>query len=317
MIKLDLLSLLCVIGAAQLFLMAVVFASSRALSQRLFAAFACNMGIVITGSVLMDAVPALSKVHIPFNYLIAPLFYLFVRATATSEIGSRVWVHAIPAGLSVVAITVWHPHRFPILLALLAQSALYLGLAFRILMRHDRSERTLWIATWTFAAAWLGIVARLAGAISPRVIPSLLAFGAVLITVALFRGKSAEPKYARSTLTDERAEAMLRRLLEHFQNEKPYLDPELSVDTLARSLAVPSKHLSQIINQQLGRSFNDWINAWRVEEAKRRLADQKLSHLSIVAIGEASGFRSKSTFNSAFRKETSMTPSAYRRQHPD
>ncbi|HJQ36121.1 MAG TPA: helix-turn-helix domain-containing protein [Thermoanaerobaculia bacterium] len=317
MITVDLLSLLCVAGAAQLFVMAVVFSTSRSLSQRLFAMFAANLGVIIAGSVVMDAIPPLARVHLPFNYLLSPLFYLFVRATLTGEIGSRPWMHAIPAAGCAVALVLSHPARVMLLGVIVVQAALYLAATLRVLMRHDRADRTLWISQWTFVAIWLGAVARLAGAISPRVIPSLLAFGALLITAALLRGRVAEKKYVRSTLTDERSEAILRKLLAHFNDDKPYLDPELTVDALAQRLAVPSKHLSQIINDQLGRNFNDWINAWRVEEAKRRLIDQRSSHLSIVAIAEAAGFRSKSTFNAAFRKETSTTPSAYRRQCPN
>lgn len=313
MITVDLLSLLCVAGAAQLFVMAVVFAPSRSLSQRLFAAFAANVGVIITGTVLMESLPHYSRAHLPFNYLVGPLFYLFVRATLTGELGSRVWLHAIPAAGCAVALILSHPARVMLLGVLVVQSAGYLASIFFLLMRHDRADRALWISQWTFAAIWLGAVARLAGAISPRVIPALLAIGAVIIAALLLRGRVAEKKYVRSTLSDERAEPMLRRLLEYFQNEKPYLDPELSLDALARRLAIPSKHLSQIINEQLGRNFNDWINAWRVEEAKRRLKDERSAHLSIVAIAEAAGFRSKSTFNTAFRKETSTTPSAYRR----
>ncbi|PYQ29899.1 MAG: hypothetical protein DMF56_09235 [Acidobacteria bacterium] len=313
----DVLTLLCIIGAAQLFVMAVVFSPSHSLSQRFFAAFAANLGVIIAGSTLMDSVPQLSRTHVPFNYLVGPLLFLFVRATLTGEAGRHAWMHAIPAAACAVALAASHPSRMLLLVALVIQGGAYLFLMFRMLMLHDRADRTLWIAAWTFAAIWIGAAARLTGAISPRVIPSLLACGAVLVTGALLRGRLAERRYVRSTLTDERAGSMLRKLLEHIEREKPYLDPELSLDALAQQLAIPSKHLSQIINQQLGRNFNDWINTWRIEEVKRRLIDRKSSHLSIVAIGEAAGFRSKSTFNSAFRKETSMTPSAYRRRRPD
>lgn len=312
----DLLSLLCIAGAAQLFTMAAVFALSRALPQRVFAAFAFDLGVIITGSVVMNSVPPLARAHVPFNYLLGPLFYLFLRATLTGDLGRRVWLHTIPSAICAVSL-IASPSRLMLLIALLVQAGFYVAASFRLLARHDRADRTLWIGAWMFAAIWIGAFGRLAGGISPRVIPSALAIGAVLVAAALLRGQVAGKKYVRSTLRDDRAELLLRRLLELFQSEKPYLDPELSLDALSRRLSIPPKHLSQIVNQQLGRNFNDWINGWRVEEAKRRLVDQRSEHLSIVAIGEASGFRSKSTFNAAFRRETSMTPSEYRRQRPD
>jgi len=317
MMTVDILSLLCIAGAAQLFTMAAVFATSRALPQRTFAAFALNVGIIITGSVLMGSVAPLARAHVPFNYLLGPLFYLFVRATLMGELGRRVWLHAIPAAIAAVSLIAFQPSARTFLIALLVQAVGYIAATFLLLARHDRADRTLWIGAWTFAAICAGAFARLAGAISPRVIPAMLAVAAVVVAAALLRGRVADRKYVRSTLQDDRAELLLRRLLELFQSEKPYLDPELSLDALSRKLSIPPKHLSQIVNQQLGRNFNDWINGWRVEEAKRRLVDQKHGHLSIVAIGEASGFRSKSTFNAAFRRETSMTPSEFRRQRPD
>lgn len=317
MMTVDLLSVLCIAGAAQLFTMAVVFAPSRALPQRAFAAFAFVIGVIISGSILGSAVPHLTRLHVPFNYLLGPLFYLFVRATLTGELGRRVWLHAIPAGVCAVSLIAFHPPRVMLLIALLVQAVLYVAATFRLLARHDRADRTLWIGAWTFAAIWLVSFARLAGTISPRVIPAMLAICAVLVAAALLRARVADKKYVGSTLQDDRAELLLRRLLELFQSEKPYLDPELSLDALSRRLSIPPKHLSQIVNEQLGRNFNEWINGWRVDEAKRRLIDQKSVHLSIVAIGEASGFRSKSTFNAAFRRETSMTPSEYRRQCAD
>jgi hypothetical protein len=67
MITVDTLSLLCIAGAAQLFMMAAVFAPSRALPQRVFAAFAFDIGVIITGSVLMGSVAQLARAHVPFN----------------------------------------------------------------------------------------------------------------------------------------------------------------------------------------------------------------------------------------------------------
>jgi AraC-like DNA-binding protein len=77
-------------------------------------------------------------------------------------------------------------------------------------------------------------------------------------------------KYEKSTLTPERADRYLKKLLHCMETDKPYLDGDLTVQKLAEKLSVPGNHLSQTINERLGQSFSDFINAYRIEEAKRR-----------------------------------------------
>jgi AraC-like DNA-binding protein len=120
-------------------------------------------------------------------------------------------------------------------------------------------------------------------------------------------------KYERSTLTPETGERYLKRLLQLMEAEKPYLDAELTVSKLAEKLSVPPPHLSQTINERLNQNFIDFINTYRVEEAKRRLVDPSRRHYSVLAIAEEVGFNSKSSFNSVFKKHTRMTPSEFRK----
>ena len=119
-------------------------------------------------------------------------------------------------------------------------------------------------------------------------------------------------KYEKSTLTPERSERYLNKLLQCMKEEKPFTDGDLTVQKLARRLSIPPHHLSQTINERLGQSFADFVNSYRVEEAKRRLLDPDFKHLSVVGIAEDVGFNSKSSFNSVFKKHTNMTPSEFR-----
>jgi AraC-like DNA-binding protein len=120
-------------------------------------------------------------------------------------------------------------------------------------------------------------------------------------------------KYEKSTLTPERAERYLRRLLNHMETEKPYVDGELTLPKLAERLSIPAPHLSQIINERLQQNFFDFVNTYRVEEAKRRLLDPAKQHYSVLAIAEEVGFNSKSSFNAVFKKHVQMTPSEFRK----
>ena len=70
--------------------------------------------------------------------------------------------------------------------------------------------------------------------------------------------------------------------------------------------------LSQVINEQLGVNFFNFVNQYRVEEFKERLADPSNRNFSLLGIAFDSGFNSKSTFNRIFRNTTGLTPSRYR-----
>jgi AraC-like DNA-binding protein len=120
-------------------------------------------------------------------------------------------------------------------------------------------------------------------------------------------------KYEKSTLTPERAERYLTRLLRHMETEKPYVDGELTLPKLAERLSIPAPHLSQTINERLQQNFFDFVNTYRVEEAKRRLLDPAKQHYSVLAIAEEVGFNSKSSFNAVFKKHAHMTPSEFRK----
>ncbi len=124
---------------------------------------------------------------------------------------------------------------------------------------------------------------------------------------------TATKKYEKSTLTKVRADRYVRRLLETMEKEKLYLDSDLTLQKLARRLSIHPHHLSQIINERLNQNYFDFINSYRIEEAKKRLIDPSEKHFSILAIAGEVGFNSKSAFNSVFKKYVNMTPSEWRK----
>lgn len=121
------------------------------------------------------------------------------------------------------------------------------------------------------------------------------------------------PRYQKSTLTRDRADTYVQRLVVLMNKDKPYLDGELTLQKLAKAVAISPHHLSQTINEQLNQSFIDFVNAYRIEEAKRMLVDPARKHYSILAVSEEVGFNSKSAFNTAFKKHVNMTPSEFRK----
>ena len=102
----------------------------------------------------------------------------------------------------------------------------------------------------------------------------------------------------------------LRAIME---DEKLYEDTELTLDSLSERLQISSGYLSQIINKKEQKNFFEFVNSYRVEAVKKRLLDSDYQHYTIMGIALESGFKSKSTFNSVFKKLTGQTPSAYKR----
>jgi AraC-like DNA-binding protein len=125
--------------------------------------------------------------------------------------------------------------------------------------------------------------------------------------------ETIEEKYHRSGLKPDEAEKILQKLLEYMENEKPYLNDELTIQELSAKLNVSKHHLTQVLNINLGKNFFTFINEYRIEAVKKRLVDPNYDHLTILGIAYDCGFNSKSSFNGLFKQYTGVTPSEYRK----
>ena len=96
--------------------------------------------------------------------------------------------------------------------------------------------------------------------------------------------------------------------------EKLYMDKELTVYTLAKAAETNSKYLRYTINNKFEKNFAGYVNNYRIEKAKALLVDAKQDLYNIEYIGEMAGFKSKSAFYTAFKKQTALTPQAYRKE---
>ena len=126
----------------------------------------------------------------------------------------------------------------------------------------------------------------------------------------LFAGidKDLEPKYSLDEV--KIAPEQLTTILQFMATAKPYLDDQLTLQKLAAQVNLPEKQLSQLINDHAGKHFFDFINQFRIDEAKTLLKDSQLTVLEVLY---QVGFNSKSSFYTAFKKETKTTPTDYRK----
>jgi len=120
-------------------------------------------------------------------------------------------------------------------------------------------------------------------------------------------------RYEKSSLTPENAALHKTRLLEYMEREKAFLDPEITLPKLAQALAIPIAHLSRIVNELFGRNFFEFVNQYRVDEAKRRLAGPDASQDKLITVALDCGFNSLATFNRVFKEMAGRTPSDFRK----
>lgn len=102
------------------------------------------------------------------------------------------------------------------------------------------------------------------------------------------------------------------RLNQKIFQEQIYLNPKLNLNSLAKELGTNEKYLSQFINKTYNKNFSLFLNEFRIEFAKQTLVDIEFSNYTLEAIGALSGFNSKTSFNSTFKKITGETPSEYK-----
>ncbi len=130
-----------------------------------------------------------------------------------------------------------------------------------------------------------------------------------VITQINFKEKE---KYVGSSLSKTDLNAYVKRLKEHMEDNKRFLDSELSISDLSRELEIPTKILSQVINEGYTCNFFDFVNEFRIETAKSILTNQSDQKMTIQEVMYDSGFNSKSSFNTAFKKFTNLTPTQFK-----
>lgn len=125
-----------------------------------------------------------------------------------------------------------------------------------------------------------------------------------------FTEKEAEEIEERKTLVSEKElEKLKEKLQSLIQNDKIYLEPNLTLTDLSKHLGVNSSVLSFVINNGFGKNFNDFVNEFRIAEVKEKLKNSNDSTLLGVAFD--CGFNSKATFNRAFKKFTGVSPKEF------
>ncbi len=118
-------------------------------------------------------------------------------------------------------------------------------------------------------------------------------------------------KYSNTQLTDAASLSILKTIENQMVTNKPYLDSDLKLHQLAKQLSLSTNQVSQVINEQLGLSFSDYINKYRVTEAMQILTDPTTAKIKLIHLAIDVGFNNKASFNNAFKRLNQCTPTEF------
>lgn len=128
------------------------------------------------------------------------------------------------------------------------------------------------------------------------------------------RALEAERRYEKSRIDEEISVTYLEKLFELMDDKKIYRNPDLTLQMLADRMKISHLYLSQIINVHTSMTFYTLLNMYRVLEVMEKLQNEKFKDENIITLAYESGFNTKSTFNSIFKKFSGVTPTEYRKK---
>ena len=117
---------------------------------------------------------------------------------------------------------------------------------------------------------------------------------------------------SKTALPEDKIRELAKQIIHLMEDEKLYREAELTLQDLSESLHSSPHQVLQAINDGLKKNFYEVINGYRVEEAKRLLLDPRTQNFTILSVGFESGFNSKTTFNTVFKKFTGFTPTDFK-----
>lgn len=290
------------------------------------------------GLVLLLALSGLQLAHFAVLYLdlpwvtslayrmalfsIAPCFYLFSRPLlhplAPPLAGLRLWLHAVPLLLAP-----WLPAPLALPAAFLVGAAYLLWLgrslwALRHARARFRAEMLLLGAAFAIALA-VSVLGLAPGSLFVGLYACAIGLALLLVQMTLgLRPKlpvevqeAVQASYANTTLAKVDCDAALARLHGLMAADRLFIDPELSLPSLAGRLGLSAHQLSELLNTKLGKSFSRYLRELRVEASKSMLHNEPSA--SVLSVGLSAGFTSQSTFYEAFREIEGTTPGQYRK----
>lgn len=324
--------------------------ANRWLSFFFFCIGCALLGFIAGQTELRIRYPYLIQLTELTRYAMAPSLYLGVLffTSAGRKLMPKDYLHFIPAvlflflsapfllrslGLTsysgdiVVTNTVFSRYLGLVVSAgVKVQLLIYWLLAFRLLLQHQRNIRLWWLKYLLWGVACMMIIWY-------NQIFNVYAWGGhftgagyfiAVYLIGYFSLKQREmlPQPAvipqpQPRLSESEMLGLQARLEALMTDEKVFTDNELGLTQLAQKIDVSIHQLSYLLNKGYGKNFFQYVNSYRVELAKELLLSEQHRHLSVLGIAFEAGFNSKTTFNTAFKKATGLSPSAWQQRAKD
>ena len=310
------------------FLLSLFFSKAKKQTDRILALLILIITLRVLKSLIYYFYPSLSWNVINLTFAlklsIGPLllFYIHYLLNKKKTLNKIDLLHFIPsfimcAGFMHITRDSLNPFGF---LFIYFQLLGYILYSFFYLKKMPESSKKKWAKTLVSVLfiIWCAYFLQLFFKTIPYLLASFLySISLIYLTFkAQFIGSFSkavqhEEKYESSKLDDQTKETLTEKILQYMNTDKPYLNASLTLQILAEETGTTTHELSEIINTKFQLNFNQFINAYRIELAKKLLlsTDKKVATIAFEV-----GFKSLSNFNTTFKKIESYTPSEYRKK---
>ncbi len=210
----------------------------------------------------------------------------------------------------------------------LIQNIFYIYLAFRLYFKRQivvqstqkiNSNASLKWMLWFITGFTFVIISIYIFQISPlNPLKSFLRYGLLVYVLLIIFGGNKNVEFHLGNRQDEKIDSskraeIVKNLVDKMLNQKAYLNPNLTIRSLAIDIGTNTKYLSYVINEEFEKNFSSFVNHYRIEHSKEMLHDPEHEMFTIESIAQETGFKSKSSFNAAFKKFTNTTPSKFKK----
>lgn len=281
----------------------------------------------VTKSVFLYFNPALPKIYLQLGlsacFLIGPSLFYFTKTVlqkVTRVPVSWKWTWGLQLGILVLTGILVPYQVYPgvwnhvIVYFIYAQWLIYLAATGILLLRSPGRNRFLYTLFLCNTVIFLAYLTAIMNLVRGIYISGPLSFTILLCCCIFFylngAGFENAPRTERKKIPENEAKLWLEKLNKALLDNELYKDPNLKVNDLAQKINISAHQLSQLLNDNLGKSFSTYINEYRINEACRIITKNGL--LTFEAIGYEVGYNSKSTFYAAFKKIKDTTPALYK-----
>ncbi len=273
----------------------------------------------------LEVDPRIRNLAISSILVVGPFLWFYGKELFDKQraFSKQQYLHLIPFGLFVLCSPII-PNRgdFVSYLAyslVFVHLGIYVIVCWKLILKAKRAASTQLLKWYRNIVIGVSVIWLLYVGILMRLIPFYI-LGAISFSFLIYmftylllkRHVFALEKYSNSTIDKLTSKKLLQRVKLLLEENEVFLDSDISLQSIAEKLKVTPRQLSQVINENEQKNFSEFINHYRIEKAKRLLADPGYANEKIATIAYDCGFGNVTSFNLAFKAETEITPSQYR-----